>query len=79
MTGFYGKLIANKPVALLDGTLAQRAGILMETHRISNTKPSLDPGDSIVAATGLKYNEPVVTDDSDFETVDGLRVEPYRA
>jgi tRNA(fMet)-specific endonuclease VapC len=73
----YEKLIANKPVAPLDGNLARRAGILMGTHRASNTKPNLDPGDSIVAATGLKYNEPVVTDDNDFESVDGLRVESY--
>lgn len=73
----YEKLIVNKPVAPLDGNLARRAGILMGTHRASNTKPALDPGDSIVAATGLKYNEPVVTEDSDFESVDGLRVESY--
>lgn len=73
----YEKLIANKPVAPLDGNLARRAGILMGTHRASNTKPNLDPGDSIVAATGLKYSEPVVTDDSDFKSVDGLRVESY--
>ena len=73
----YEKLITNKPVAPLDGTLARRAGILIGTHRTNNTKPNLDPGDSIVAATGLKYNEPVVTDDSDFESVDGLCVESY--
>jgi tRNA(fMet)-specific endonuclease VapC len=73
----YEKLIANKPVAPLDGNLARRAGILMGTHRASNTKPTLDPGASIVAATGLKYSEPVVTDDNDFESVDGLRVESY--
>lgn len=73
----YEKLIAHKPVAPLDGDLARRAGILMGTHRASNTKPNLDPGDSIVAATGLKYDEPVVTNDSDFESVEGLRVESY--
>jgi tRNA(fMet)-specific endonuclease VapC len=73
----YEKLTANKPVAPLDGNLARRAGILMGTHRTSNTKPNLDPGDSIVAATGLKYNEPVVTADNDFESVDGLCVESY--
>ena len=73
----YEKLIANKPVVPLDGNLARRAGILMGTHRASETKPNLDPGDSIVAATGLKYGEAVVTDDSDFETVEGLRVESY--
>lgn len=73
----YEKLIANKPVASLDGNLARRAGILMGTHRASDRKPNLDPGDSIVAATGLKYDEPVVTNDSDFGSVEGVRVESY--
>ncbi|UPM43495.1 hypothetical protein [Halocatena salina] len=49
----------------------------MGTHRASNTKPNLNSENAIVAATGLKYDEPVVTDESDFETVDGLRVESY--
>lgn len=73
----YEKLIANKPIVPLDGRLARRAGILMGTHRAHDTKPDLDPGNSIVAATGLHYGEPVITGDSDFESVDGLRVESY--
>ncbi|GAA0478082.1 PIN domain-containing protein (plasmid) [Halococcus dombrowskii] len=73
----YEKLIANKPIVSFDGNLARRAGTLMGVHRASDTKPALDPGDSIVAATGLKYGEPVVTDDSDFEAIDGLHVESY--
>ena len=73
----YEKLIANKPVVPLDGSLARRAGILMGTHREHDTKPALDPGDSIVAATRLRYGEPVITDDGDFESVDGLGVESY--
>ncbi len=44
-------------------------------HVASETKPTLGLADSVVAATGLVVNEPVVTDDtSDFETVDGLDV-----
>lgn len=73
----YEKLTANKPIVPLDGNLARRAGVLMGTHRASDAKPNLDPGDSIVAATGLKYDESVLTDDGDFESVDGLRVESY--
>lgn len=73
----YERLVANKPVVALDGNLARRAGTLMGTHRSSDSKPNLDPGDSIVAATGLKYNAPVVTNDGDFESVDGLQVETY--
>lgn len=44
-------------------------------HIASDTKPRLGFADSVVAATGLVYNEPVVTDDtSDFGTVEGLTV-----
>ena len=73
----YENLVANKPVVVLDGGLARRAGALMGTHRASDSKPNLDPGDSIVAATGLKYDEPVVTTDRDFEQIEGLRIESY--
>ena len=73
----YGKLIANKPVVSFGGNLARRAGVLMGAHRTSDTKPNLDPGDSIVAAIGLKYDEPVVTNDGDFDAVEGLRIESY--
>lgn len=73
----YEKLIANKPIVELDERIARQAGILMGVQRADDTKPSLDPGDSIVAATGLALNEPVVTIDGDFEAVEGLQVELY--
>lgn len=73
----YAPLIANKPVVPLDENLARRAGVLEGVHRASNTKPTLGLPDAIVAATGLAFNEAVVTDDSDFQTVEGLTVETF--
>ncbi|MFC7027180.1 PIN domain-containing protein [Halomicroarcula sp. GCM10025324] len=73
----YEALIANKPVVELDENISRRAGVLEGQHLTSDTKPSLGPGDAIVAATGLVHNEPVVTNDDDFDSVDGLTVELY--
>jgi len=73
----YEALIANKPVVELDEHISRRAGVLEGEHLVSDSKPALGPGDAIVAATGLTYNEPVVTNDTDFQSVDGLGVELY--
>jgi predicted nucleic acid-binding protein len=67
-------LVATLPIADLDENIAGKPGI----HRQSDQKPDLDPVDSMVAATGLTYNEPVVTGDrSDFGSVDGLAIESW--
>ena len=73
----YEALVANKPVVDLDENIARRAGVLEGHHLTSDAKPTLGPGDATVAATGLVFNEPVVTNDADFEHVDGLDVERY--
>lgn len=73
----YEALIANKPVVSLDANISRRAGALEGQHIASDSKPELGPADAIVAATGLVYNEAVVTNDGDFESVDGLQVELY--
>jgi len=73
----YEALVANKPVVDLDENIARRAGVLEGHHLMSDAKPTLGPGDATVAATGLVFNEPVVTNDVDFEHVDGLDVERY--
>lgn len=73
----YERLFENKPVVALDGEIARRAGVLMGTHRADDQKTNLDPGDSIVAATGLAMNEPVVTNDTGFQAVEGLAGERY--
>lgn len=70
-------LVANNPVVPLDENVSRRAGAIEGLHLTSDSKPDLGPGDAIVAATGLTYNEAVVTNDSDFEGVDGLQVELY--
>lgn len=71
----YEALIANKPVVSLDENIARRAGTLEGIHLMSDAKPNLGASDAIVAATGLTMNETVVTNDTDFSTVDGLDVE----
>lgn len=73
----YETLLANKPVVTLDGHLARTTGVLFGEHRASDRKKTLDLGDAVVAATGLTLNERVVTNDSDFEDVEGLRVDLY--
>lgn len=73
----YEVLLANKPTVDLDAGIARRAGFLMGEHEQSDAKPDLDPGDSIVAATGLALNEPVVGLDRDFGDVEGLEVEAF--
>ena len=73
----YEALVANKPVVDIDENIARRAGVLEGHHLTSDAKPTLGPGDATVAATGLVFNEPVVTNDSDFEHVDGLDVKRY--
>jgi len=70
-------VIANKPVVELGANIARRAGALEGAHRASDTKPVLGAVDAIVAATGLVHHEPIVTNDRDFQTVDGLAVELY--
>jgi len=68
----YRRLIANKPTVELTRSIAKRAGVLEGEHRQSNDKPKLGPADAIVASTALELNEPVVSDDGDFDDVDGL-------
>jgi tRNA(fMet)-specific endonuclease VapC len=71
----YEALVANKPVVGMDEAIARQAGALEGQHIASDSKPDLGTGDAVVAATGLQYNEPVVTSDRDFTAVDGLPVE----
>jgi predicted nucleic acid-binding protein len=73
----YEALVANKPLVPLDENISRRAGVIEGQHIASDRKPELGLADAVVAATGLVYNEAVVSDDrSDFETVDGLRFDP---
>ncbi|WP_276258055.1 PIN domain-containing protein [Haloglomus litoreum] len=68
----YRRLISSRPTVDLTQSIAKRAGVLEGTHRRSDSKPALGPADAIVASTALEVNEPVVSDDDDFDHVDGL-------
>lgn len=71
-------LVANYPVLALDANIAKKAGTLLGLHRASDTKPQLGAFDAIVAATGLVYAEPVITNDTDdFGPVEGLAIETW--
>lgn len=74
----YEALVANQPIVPMDPNVARRAGALLGKHHTSDRVPSLDVGDAVIAATGLVYNEGVVTSDvDDFGSVDGLSVESW--
>lgn len=68
----YRRLIASKPTVDLTRSIAKRAGVLEGTHRRSDEKPDLGPADAIVASTALEIDEPIVSDDRDFDAVDGV-------
>lgn len=71
----YEQLVENLPTVPLEENIARRAGVVLGAHRASDSKPNLGLGDAVVAATGLAYNEAVVTADvGDFSSVDGLEV-----
>lgn len=71
----YEQLVGNLPVVPVDQNIARRAGVLRGLHLTSDSKPTLGIADATIAATGLVFNEPVVTaDERDFRSVDGLQV-----
>jgi predicted nucleic acid-binding protein len=77
LRGVYERLLASRSSVDLDATVARRGGILNGEHMKSDTLSDLDDVDSIVAAHGLALSEPVITDDTDFQDVDGLDVVTY--
>ena len=72
----YEKLMRSRVVLDFDEPVARRAGTLRASYELSN-RNNLDGADSIVAAHGLMLNEPVVSNDGDFQDVDGLDVITY--
>lgn len=69
--------MASRTTLNLTPDVARRAGELNGEHLRSDHRAALDGADSIVAAHGLFRTEPVVTNDADFQDVDGLAVETY--
>jgi predicted nucleic acid-binding protein len=73
----YERLINTCPVEEVDGHIARRAGTLRGKHKASDRLRNLDGADSFVAAHGLALGEPVITNDGDFQDVEGLDVVTY--
>jgi len=81
----YSKSLRRKYSAILNGMatvdvddfIARRAGTLRGKHSASDSLRDLDGADSIVAAHGMAWNEPVVSNDGDFQDVEGLDVVTY--
>lgn len=73
----YERLIASRPTLDLTPQVARRAGELNGNHIKSDLTAQLDGADSVVAAHGLLLNEPVISNDSDFQGVEGLEVVTY--
>lgn len=73
----YEKLFQSFPVVEMNDSLARQAGRIRGRHTRSDSLATLDGADSAVAATALSYDEPVVSNDSDFDDVDGLTVNTY--
>lgn len=77
LRGLYDKLATSRSPIDLTSKVARRAGELNGRHLKSDSLSVLDGADSIVAAHGLILNEPVVSNDDDFQDVEGLDVVTY--
>jgi predicted nucleic acid-binding protein len=71
-------VLGNRPLLEVTEAVAKQAGIVEGELQASDSKSAIGPVDAIVAAMGLEYNEPVVTDDvEDFGQVEELTVESF--
>lgn len=71
------RVLASRRVSDVDEAMVRRAGILDGELQGSGGR-AIGAVDAIVAATGLRFEEPVVTGDpGDFNGIDGLEVETY--
>lgn len=69
------------PVVETTPQISRRAGRLLGERLAAaddGEGPGIGKGDATIAATALVRDEPVLSSDSRFETIDGLTVEPYR-
>jgi|GEM_PF-1512884 len=73
----YEQLVASRGTVDLTPAVARRAGKLNGEHMNSDRLSDLDGADSIVAAHGLLLDEPVLSNDGDFQDVEGLEVVTY--
>lgn len=77
LRGLYERLLAARSPLDMTPEVAKRAGDLNGEHMKSDRLTNLDGADSVVAAHGLLLNEPVISNDSDFQDVDELAVVTY--
>lgn len=77
LRGLYERLLSTRPIIELTPEVSRQAGELNGKHRQSDSLSELDGADSIVATHGLRRDEPVVSNDRDFQDVDGLSVISY--
>ena len=73
----YETLFRSATVPVQDEKVARRSGTLRGKHAASDGLKNLDGADSVVAAHGLLLDEPVVSNDTDFQGVEGLEVVTY--
>jgi predicted nucleic acid-binding protein len=73
----YSAILNGLVTVEVDDFIARRAGTLRGKHSASDTLRDLDGADSIVAAHGMAWNEPVVSNDGDFQDVEGLKLVTY--
>lgn len=70
-------VLETKEVYDVTPEIARKAGRIAGTLS-SRGEPLNDPGDEIIGATGVVYDEPVLTKNvDDFERIPGLEVETY--
>ena len=77
LQGRYEQLVASRGTVDLMPAVSRRAGKLNGEHMRSDRLADLDGTDSIVAAHGLLLDEPVVSNDGDFQDVEELEVRTY--
>ncbi|RNJ25938.1 PIN domain-containing protein [Halosegnis longus] len=77
LRSLYERLLQSHSSLEMTPDIAKRAGELNGTHMNSDTRSQLDGADSVVAAHGLSLGEPVISNDSDFQDVEGLDVVTY--
>jgi tRNA(fMet)-specific endonuclease VapC len=69
-------VLESKPVYLADGTVMKKAGRI--DGRLAASGRDIGMGDTIIAATALVHEEPVLTGNVDhFERIDGVGIESY--
>lgn len=72
------RVLSPRQIEGADEALARQAGLLDGELQAGHNGRAIGAVDALVAATGLRFDEPVVTrDPDDFDGIDGLDVEVY--